>query len=175
VGALSAVTSEPELLRDYYILPTGGIALIPEVESFLVPCSWLLDDVCSHPACVTKTYVLILAGTCAAQQFSTNCTDVKVDENETNPYTVDTACVVTMNGAVTYQHSTLYGGQSTFATISAAEAQKLRDYKTAWLTRKAAHVLAWNTFQACSEAANHKPRKERKQARLDCKSALDSE
>jgi hypothetical protein len=36
----------------------AGIQLIPEgVKTRLVPCAWLLDDVCSNPVCVEKAYI----------------------------------------------------------------------------------------------------------------------
>jgi hypothetical protein len=40
-----------------YFLPPTGIALVPAgAETFLVPCAWLLDDVCTNPSCVEKAY-----------------------------------------------------------------------------------------------------------------------
>jgi hypothetical protein len=94
------------------------------------------------------------------QQFSTNCTDVKV-EITPDPSKLDTVCIVTVNGNVTYQRQYVGYGQTNVGTISEPEARKLLDKKSAWVT-----------FQACSETANHKPRKERKQAHLDCESAF---
>jgi hypothetical protein len=41
---------------DSYILG-AGIKLVPDgVKARLIPCGWLLDDVCSSPACVEKAY-----------------------------------------------------------------------------------------------------------------------
>ncbi len=94
------------------------------------------------------------------QQFSTNCTDVKV-ETTPDPSKLDTVCIVTINGNVTYQRQYVGYGQTSVGTISGVEAQKLLDKK-----------LAWVTFGTCYEGANHRPRKERKQARLDCESAF---
>jgi hypothetical protein len=104
--------------------------------------------------------LLLLATCCAAQQFSTNCTDVKV-EITSDPSKIDTVCIVKLNGDVTYQRQYVGYGQTDIGTISGAEAQKLLDKKAAWVT-----------FGACYEVANHKPRKERKQGRLDCESAF---
>lgn len=47
---------EPALARDYYILAPGVAVVPPDAETFMVPCSWLLDDVCLNPACVEKAY-----------------------------------------------------------------------------------------------------------------------
>lgn len=43
------------------ILPPGTI-VPPEVETFVVPCSWLLDDVCSNPAGAEKAYAQVRSG-----------------------------------------------------------------------------------------------------------------
>ena len=41
---------------DTYILGTG-IQLVPDgAKTRLVPCAWLLPDVCTAPACVEKAY-----------------------------------------------------------------------------------------------------------------------
>lgn len=102
----------------------------------------------------------IAAGLAHGQQFSTSCTDVKV-EIIPDPTKIDTVCKVTLNGNVTYQRQYVGYGQTSVGTISGADAQKLLDKK-----------LAWVTLGACGEVANHKPRKERKQAHLDCESAF---
>jgi hypothetical protein len=46
----------PELGREYYVLPSGIALVPPDAQTFMVPCSWLLEDVCSNPACVEKAY-----------------------------------------------------------------------------------------------------------------------
>jgi hypothetical protein len=94
------------------------------------------------------------------QQFTTNCTDVKV-EIAPDPSKIDTVCIVTLNGNVTYQRQYVGYGLTNVGTISGVEAQKLLDKKAAWVS-----------FGACREVANHKPRKERKQGRLDCEGAF---
>jgi hypothetical protein len=52
---LVAVKDAPDL--EPHIL-AGGIALVPaDVHSFLVPCAWLTEDICTNPACVEKGYI----------------------------------------------------------------------------------------------------------------------
>jgi hypothetical protein len=96
------------------------------------------------------------------QQFNTNCTDVKV-EIVPDPSKLDTVCVVTVNGNVSYQRQYVGYGQTNVGTIPEPEARKLLDKKSAWVT-----------FQACSETANQRRRKERKQAHLDCQSTFQT-
>jgi hypothetical protein len=38
-----------------YLLP-HGLALVPDGDVRMVPCEWLLPDVCTNPACVEKAY-----------------------------------------------------------------------------------------------------------------------
>lgn len=97
----------------------------------------------------------------SAQQFSTSCMDVKV-EIVPNPAQTDNVCISTFNAHITYEREEvdLDHGQSSMSTISGTEAKRLLDNK-----------LAWVTLGACTQAANRKPRKQRKQARLDCESA----
>jgi len=94
------------------------------------------------------------------QQFSANCTDVKV-EMIPDASKLDEVCTVTLNGSATYQRQYVGSGQTFIGTISPSDAQKLLDRK-----------LAWVTFGVCYEAADQKPRKERKRARLDCDNAF---
>jgi hypothetical protein len=103
--------------------------------------------------------ILLLAATCSAQQYSSKCTDVKV-ETTPDPSKVDTVCILTFGAEVTYQRQYVGYGQTNMEAISEAEAHKLLDRK-----------LAWVTLATCSDAANQRPRKERKQARLDCEAA----
>lgn len=44
--------------RDPSLLPPGAaIAVIPaDAVTRIIPCQWLLPDVCSNPACVEKAY-----------------------------------------------------------------------------------------------------------------------
>jgi hypothetical protein len=53
---LVAVKDVPD--RDAYILAGGQIAIVPkDAQTFLVPCAWLVDNVCSNPICVEKAYL----------------------------------------------------------------------------------------------------------------------
>lgn len=48
------LVTAPDL--DSYLLPPG-VALVPsDAETSIVPCQWILRDVCSNPACVDKAY-----------------------------------------------------------------------------------------------------------------------
>jgi hypothetical protein len=85
-----------------------------------------------------------------------------------DPTKLDTVCVYTINGRVTYQRQYtdigdggLNTGNSFIKDIPAAEAVNLLDKKRAWVT-----------YVACYSNAAAQPRKERKQARLDCASAF---
>jgi hypothetical protein len=46
--------------QDPYLLPASAIAAIAvipaDAETRIVPCAWLLPDVCSNPECVAKAY-----------------------------------------------------------------------------------------------------------------------
>jgi hypothetical protein len=49
------ITEVTEYAESYIL--GAGIQLVPEgAKTRLVPCAWLLEDVCSTPACVEKAY-----------------------------------------------------------------------------------------------------------------------
>jgi hypothetical protein len=39
-----------------YLLPPGVASVPADAETRLIPCAWLLHDVCTNPACVEKAY-----------------------------------------------------------------------------------------------------------------------
>lgn len=48
--------NKTQSLIEPYIF-AGAIAIVPpDAETFLVPCAWLLDDVCTNPRCAEKAY-----------------------------------------------------------------------------------------------------------------------
>jgi hypothetical protein len=43
--------------RPLILAPKSAIAVVPaDGEAQLIPCAWLLEDVCTNPACVEKAY-----------------------------------------------------------------------------------------------------------------------
>jgi hypothetical protein len=55
---LPFLPAEPALIREFYILGPAKFPIVPAgAETHLVPCGWLLEDVCSNPRCVERAYL----------------------------------------------------------------------------------------------------------------------